>query len=238
MKNQKNKDNIILYWQTTAMVLVVVFTFFVAFDRGVIDTSSTASDLQEGGTVVQSEETGQEEVESDRTIEALPEIIPTGVPAVYGAELEINYDDVSPNDPRKADETIAVMANIDRTVELSGNGLARYINILYHMEEGMSCEFCCGARSVIFEDGSAACGCAHSFAMRGLTKHLILNTEMGDEEILSEVGKWKVLFFPDIHVQKASLMQEQELKTDYISLTANVNRGMETGTAGGMVGGC
>ena len=34
-------------------------------------------------------------------------IIPTGVPAVYGAELSISYDDVSPNNPRLADATIS-----------------------------------------------------------------------------------------------------------------------------------
>ncbi len=238
MENQKNKT--ILFWQINAMVLVVAFTFFVAFDRGIIDTSLTASDLQEGETVVQSEETEQEKVESDRMTEALPEIIPTGVPSVYGEELEINYDDISPDTPRKADEAIEVMADIDRTVELSENDLERYINILYHMEEGMSCEFCCGARSVIFEDGSAACGCAHSFAMRGLTKHLILNTEMSNQDILSEVGKWKVLFFPGIHQEKALIMEEQEVEVDYLSLTTNENRGIEEGAfpGGGMVGEC
>ena len=75
---------------------------------------------------------------------------------------------------------------------LTGADLERYINVLYTLENGMSCEFCCGARSIIFEDGKAACGCAHSFAMRGLAKHLILNhgDEYTDLEMLGEIGKW------------------------------------------------
>src|SRR3989338_3453555 len=40
-------------------------------------------------------------------------IIPSGLPAVYGKELGIRYDDVSPNDPAKADQTIAVLKNLD-----------------------------------------------------------------------------------------------------------------------------
>jgi hypothetical protein len=169
------------------------------------------------------------------------DVIPIGVPAVYGQELGITYDDVSPNDARKADATIRLLSNIDRTETLEGAELERYINILYNMEGGISCEFCCGARSIIFENGEPACGCAHSYAMRGLTKYLIKyhGDEFTDEEILIENGKWKVLFFPGIHEGKAEVMESQGIDTDYISLTSNKYRGIEKGQAsGGMVGGC
>jgi len=178
------------------------------------------------------------------TVVPSSEIIPTGVPAVYGEELGISYDGVNPSNPQLADQTIAVLSNIDRSETIEGADLERYINILYVMENGISCEYCCGARSIIFEDGSAACGCAHSYAMRGLAKYLVKyqGDQYTDEEILIEVGKWKVLFFPGIHEGKAAVLKAQGVdETDYINLASNKYRGVEQGQAsdsGGMVGGC
>lgn len=167
-------------------------------------------------------------------------IIPTGTPKVYGAELEVSYDDVSPQNLARANRTIKKMADIDRARKLTGKEQKRYQDILYHQYDGISCEYCCDARAVIFQNGSAACGCEHSFAMRGLTKQLITEygDKMSDEEILTEIGKWKVLFFPDNHLQKAKAMQERGIELDYISLTTNSNRGIEQGGSGDMVGGC
>jgi len=169
------------------------------------------------------------------------EIIPTGIPAIYGEELQISYDDVSASNPQKADSTINVLAKIDQTESLEGADLERYINILYTLNNGISCEYCCGARAVIFEDGSPACGCAHSYAMRGLAKYLIKNhgDEFSDDEILEELGKWKVLFFPGIHEDKAKVLESNGIEVNYINLASNKYRGIEQGQAsGGMVGGC
>jgi len=166
------------------------------------------------------------------------EIIPTGTPKTYGKELGINYDDVSPNDPRKADSTIDVMSNIDRTVTLEGADLQRYIDITSQI----SCEYCCGAKSIIFSNGDPACGCAHSYAMRGLAKYLITKhgNEFTDDQILEELGKWKVLFFPGIHETKAAALKSQGIELNYINLASNKYRGIEKGasSSGGMVGGC
>ncbi len=169
------------------------------------------------------------------------EVIPTGTPNIYGEELGISYDDISVNNQQLADKTIAILGNIDVSEELTGADLERYINILYNMNDGISCEFCCGARSVIFENGEPACGCAHSYAMRGLTKYLIKfhGDEFTDEQILDEIAKWKVLFFPGIHEQKAAMMENQGIDANYINLGSNAYRGIEKGKAsGGMVGGC
>lgn len=168
-------------------------------------------------------------------------VIPTGTPEVYGNELGIKYDYVSAENPKLADDTIRLLGNIDRTEDLQGEELQRYINILYNMNNGISCEYCCGARSIIFENGQPACGCAHSYAMRGLTKYLIKyhGDDFSDEEILEEVGKWKVLFFPGILEGKAQVMKGQGINTDYISLTTNKYRGIEQGKVnGGMIGDC
>ncbi|HLD06603.1 MAG TPA: hypothetical protein VJC16_03660 [Candidatus Nanoarchaeia archaeon] len=170
------------------------------------------------------------------------EIIPQGVPVIYGQELGVSYDDVSPDNPQQADRTIQILGDLDNAIELSGADKERYISILYEKENGISCEYCCGARAVIFENGQPACGCAHSYAMRGLAKYLITRhgAEYTDEEILSEVGKWKVLFFPGIHQTKAAVLQEKGVALNYINLASNKYRGIEQGksSAGAMVGGC
>ncbi len=214
-EKQKKKD----FEFVVQMVVVVVLVGFLMFFLG-------------KGSVGNAGITG--EVSSS-------EIFPTGVPAIYGSELKIRYDDVSANNPGLADATINSLSTIDRSETLEGDDLARYINVLYTLENGISCEFCCGARSVIFEDGSAACGCAHSYAMRGLTKYLIKfhGDEYTDKEILEEVAKWKVLFFPGTHEGKAQVLEDQGIEFNYINLASNKYRGIEQGqTSGSMVGGC
>ena len=169
---------------------------------------------------------------------AASEIIPTGIPKVYGKELGVSYDDISPSDQRKADSTIAVLGNLDNQITLTGADLQRYISIA----SKISCEYCCGAESIIFSNGQAACGCAHSYAMRGLAKYLITKhgSEYLDEQILEELGKWKVLFFPGVHAQKAAVLKSQGIEFNYINLASNKYRGIEKGqsSSGEMVGGC
>jgi hypothetical protein len=67
----------------------------------------------------------------------------------------------------------------------------------------MACEFCCGATTLVFKDGRPACGCKHSWAMRGLAAYLIKNyPDLSDEGIMKEITKWKGLFFPKQMIQK------------------------------------
>ncbi|MBU2612464.1 MAG: hypothetical protein KKB62_01965 [Nanoarchaeota archaeon] len=164
------------------------------------------------------------------------EIIPTGIPAVYGEEMGVSYDDVSPSNPKLADSTIRKLSQYEDE-ELNSEQMERYIRIA----GSISCEYCCGANSIIFSNGDRACGCAHSYAMRGVAKYILINhPDMTDIEILSELGKWKVLFFPEIHEGKAKVLEENGIdSTDYINLASNLYRGIEQGQAGGgMVGGC
>jgi len=168
-------------------------------------------------------------------------VVPTGTPSIYGDELGIKYDYVSANNPEVTEKTIAFLGSIDTSETLEGAQLERYIDLLYNQYNGIACEYCCGARSVIFSNGQAACGCAHSYAMRGLAKYLIKyhGAELSDEQILTEVGKWKTLFFPGILEGKAQAMKSYGIEVDYINLTTNAYRGIEQGQAsGGMVGGC
>ena len=166
------------------------------------------------------------------------EIIPTGKPRIYGNELGISYDDVNAQNQKLADSTINVLGSLDTSINLEGAELQRYISI----GSLISCEYCCGAESIIFPNGQAACGCAHSYAMRGLAKYLIKNhgTEFTDDQILEELGKWKVLFFPEIHQTKAAVLKSKGIELNYINLASNKYRGIEQGASasGGMVGGC
>ncbi len=164
------------------------------------------------------------------------DVIPKGVPKVYGRELGVSFDDISSLNPRLADATIAKLGNLDNSITLEGDELKRYIATV----SGISCEYCCGAESIIFSNGQAACGCAHSYAMRGLAKYLIKNhgSEYSNDEVLEELGKWKTLFFPAPITEKAKILSSQGIELNYINLASNKYRGIEQGASGGMVGGC
>ena len=165
------------------------------------------------------------------------EIIPKGVPAVYGKALSVSFDDVSASNPALADKTIQKLSAYEDK-QLTTEQMKRYKKI----GGSISCEYCCGAESIIFSNGERACGCAHSYAMRGLAKYLLINNpEMSDYEILSELGKWKVLFFPGVHEQKAQVLEAKGVDSkDYVNLASNKYRGIEQGqsSGGSMVGGC
>ena len=154
-----------------------------------------------------------------------PDVMPHGTPDIYGKELGISYDDISASNPKKADATINSLGLFDQKITLTGKGLERYIAIASQM----SCEYCCGAESLIFKNGQAACGCAHSFAMRGLAKYLITNhgNEYTDEQILEELGKWKTLFFPGKLTAKATVLQDNGIALTYTNLASNKYRGIE-----------
>lgn len=165
------------------------------------------------------------------------EIVPKGVPEVYGTELKVKYDDVSASNQNLADATMQKLAKYE-AMQLNDEQMKRYVLI----GSSIACEYCCGAQTLVFENGERACGCAHSYAMRGLAKYLLTkHPEMTDEQILTELAKWKVLFFPSVHAQKASVLKAKGIdEKDYINLASNKYRGVEQGQAAGgsMVGGC
>lgn len=171
------------------------------------------------------------------------DVRPMGIPAIYGAELNIKYEYVSPTNQQLADQTIHLLGSYDVNIQLNQEEMTRYINILFKMHDGISCEYCCDAPAVIFENGKAACGCAHSYAMRGLTKYLIKNhgNEFTDEQIYTEVAKWKTLFFPNQINAKAKVLQEKGIPVTYTNLGSNEYRGIKVDSNNyglQMVGGC
>ncbi len=168
------------------------------------------------------------------------EIIPHGVPDIYGSEIGVeigvSFNDISANNKQLADSTIRKLSQYE-SLKLNSDLMQRYIKI----GSSISCEYCCGAKALVFSNGERACGCAHSAAMRGLAKYLLKNhPDMSNLEILSELGKWKVLFFPGPIEKKAQILESKGIDSkNYVNLASNLYRGIEKGqTNGGMVGGC
>lgn len=174
---------------------------------------------------------GKEQVTGNAVIENTPkqnfdtEILPKGIPAIYGNELGVSYDDISSSNQQRADTTIKKLGALDQQITLSGRDLERYISVAGQI----SCEYCCGVESIIFSNGKAACSCQHSFAMRGLAKYLIKNhgDEFTNDAILEELGKWKTLFFPAPMAKKAIVLREKGIELNYINLASNKYRGIE-----------
>ena len=218
-----DKDKIIIYL-LSALVIITVFNQFQIFGLSKNSDLSTESTREGTGLVT-----------GIRDVSAL-DIVPKGIPEIYGKELGISYDDVSLNDPKKADLTIRKLAIFDVNLNMTSKNLERYIKIT----NSISCEYCCGAEAITFQNGQSACGCTHSFAMRGLAKYLLTeHPEISDDAILEELGKWKTLFFPDTLNAKASVLKDQDIELNYINIASNKYRGIEQGSAqGGMVGGC
>ena len=120
------------------------------------------------------------------------EVIPTGIPEIYGPELGVSFDDPQ--------NSINKLVALENRISFSGAELQRYVGIASRT----ACEYCCGATTLVTREGNPACGCAHSAAMRGLIKYLIQNhADWSDDRILAEANKWKALFFPQETVKKA-----------------------------------
>ncbi|MBI5135160.1 hypothetical protein HZA86_02915 [Candidatus Uhrbacteria bacterium] len=122
-----------------------------------------------------------------------------GIPVVYGSELGVDF--------AQAARSMDVLKAFDPTygskkIALSGDLLQRYITV----GSKIACEFCCGAKALVQQDGTAACGCAHSQAMRGLAAYLLQNhaSEYTDDQILRELARWKGNYFPKAMVDKIS----------------------------------
>lgn len=161
--------------------------------------------------------------------------LPNGTPS-YASKLGVSFDSVSPATPQKAQETIRRLAAEDSR-NLDQRTQDRMIHILYKMNGGISCEYCCGARSVVTRKGTGGCGCSHAVAMRGLTKYLLQETSMTNTEIFQEVAKWKTRFFPDQSKAKFRALQQRGTEPSFINLASNEYRGIATGK-GGWVGDC
>lgn len=177
--------------------------------------------------------------------DAIKIAIGQGAPKIYGQEMNVSFDDVQ--------ASLDVMKIYDpdygsNKLILSGDDLKRYINVALKI----SCEYCCGAKSIIRPDGKGACGCAHSQAMRGLLAYLIKNhnAEYTDDELLRELARWKAVYFPKQMIKK--LAEQLQGINSFTPDTASLVIGLKLPDYGGkevplpseikdlpnMVGGC
>ena len=151
--------------------------------------------------------------------DAIKLVISQGVPEIYGEELGVSFDAV--------EQSMNVMKQFDPTygkqkIVLSGSDLQRFITVGLKI----SCEYCCGAASIITQNGQAACGCAHSQAMRGLLVYLIKNhsSQYTDDEMLRELARWKAMYFPKQMIQKlATQLQGADFTPDAASLVLGLD---------------
>lgn len=172
--------------------------------------------------------------------------IMAGVPETYGQEMGVNFDQVQ--------QSMNVMKKFDpgygsQKIILQGDDLKRYTDVGLRI----SCEYCCGANAIVFPNGEAACGCAHSQAMRGLAAYLVQkhSVEYTDDQILRELARWKGRYFPKQMVKKMTeQLQSGQYTPDMAALLLELEvpkySGQSTDAplpsaikdAPGMVGGC
>ena len=109
----------------------------------------------------------QQTVSENRQLAASPDIIPTGTPGIYGAEIGVKYDDLTSGDAGRVDLTINKLTNLlggDPGNVLKGAELERYVKI----GSMIACEYCCGAKSIMF----AAARSATAVLWRRSAQHL------------------------------------------------------------------
>ncbi len=185
-RSMKEKNTTVVY------ALAVIAVAFLAMNQLMIYNINGRS---QGRTAVAGAVTSD-----NSAVKAAEAIIPKGVPLVYGQELGVSFD--------RPVESLSVLASLDGDLYEDGKLKLSDLNEIQksrYMKIGMSiaCEYCCGATSLVFNDGKPACGCAHSAAMRGLAKYLLINhPDMTDDQILEELTKWKIMFFPKQMIQK------------------------------------
>ncbi|MDP3900589.1 MAG: hypothetical protein Q8Q23_05950 [bacterium] len=213
--------------KTTTISLLSVLALTLIFNQWQLSKLSHMKIMvQSGGAEQMVSDTGAAPDNALSTdITALAQkLIARGIPPVYGAELGVSFDDAAAAIP-----VLSRFEQDSRPNKLTGDKLARYIKI----GQSISCEFCCSATTMVFPDGSRACGCAHSAAMRGVAAYLLdtQGDKMSDTQILTEVSKWKSVYFPGPTIKK------------YLAQSGQT--GLPTGQAGGssqalpsQVGGC
>lgn len=233
-------SNILLYALIIISAGLIIFNQIKINEIASASVSASASSSQLAGSA-QPKATGN--AESD----AIALILAKGVPPIYGPELGVSFDNVVAG--------MDVLKNFDPTygskkIVLQGAELQRYIKI--GTVPSIACEYCCGAKTLVSQNGQAACGCAHSWAMRGLIAYLIKNhgAEYTDEQITQQAMKWKALFFPKQMVAKfidqsatgqytpdiAAILSGVDLSK--FGNFKNADFGSSLGSAPNMVGGC
>ncbi len=228
-------------WEVIAVILIAALVVFNSLQ--ILSVSAALGEKSIGGFSIGggSGKSSTFKVKSggDVVQNVIDAILPKGTPA-YGEELGVSYDE-----PVTSLEILAGLERKIPTSQLSADEKARYINV----GTKISCEFCCGAPSVIDGSGRSLCGCSHAASFQGLSKYLIKNhpTEWTDDQILAELTKWKALYYPKNMVEKGVAAVENGLAlTPAVLNDRDLLKKLKTGDTSkigtadlpSMVGGC
>lgn len=181
---QKIQKQSFIFGLVAGVAIVSVIGFIILLSTGFDDAKITEEGTLSGAATINSAKTQNS---SGSMQEILKEITPTGTPD-YGQKAGVSYD--------KIEQSLSVLRSYDKSVTLNASQQKRYVKV--GTTPLTACEFCCGIGEKGFANssGKLACGCAHNVAFSGLTKWLIKNTSYTDNQIVSEIGNWKILFFP------------------------------------------
>lgn len=126
------------------------------------------------------------------TDDAIAIMFPTGTPE-YGDKLGVSFDEPVGSLEKLANMYPGLRVEVQKS---NPDGWSRFM-ALASKPVGISCEYCCGIGTIgIKRDGSSACGCQHNPALLSIALYLSAYTDYTDGEILTEVMRWKTLFFP------------------------------------------
>ena len=197
------QEKFLFFFLNLGLIVVILGLFGV--NQVIMAKTMAAMGMKNGSMVSFSslgkflEKNNEMDLTGDMGKDAVTLALSSGQPKTYGAELSIAFDQVEAamNKMKVFDPTYG-----SQKITLSGNDLQRFIDIGLRI----SCEFCCGAKAIIDKNGQAACGCAHSQAMRGLAAYLVQKhgAEYTNDEILRELARWKGVYFPKQMIKKIS----------------------------------
>ncbi len=182
---------------TAAYALIAALTLVLAINQYMIQSINSGIN----DNIITGKSVAAAQSDADDLEKAVETVIPRGTPVVYGSELNVSFD--------RPTESLDMLAALDG--DLYSDGKLKYADLSDEQKKrylrvgaSIACEYCCGAKTLVFSDGQPACGCQHSAAMRGLAKYLLTNheNEYSDQEILGELTKWKALFFPKQTIAK------------------------------------
>ncbi len=187
---QKIQKKSFIFGLVVGVAIVSVIGFIILLSTGFNESKT----VKEGSSNAAATVNGAKTQNSGASMQqVLKEITPTGTPD-YGEKAGVSYD--------KVEQSLSILRSYDKSVILDASQQKRYIKV--GTTPLTACEFCCGIGEKGFANisGKLACGCAHNIAFSGLTKWLIKNTSYTDSQVVSEIGRWKILFFPRGAVKK------------------------------------
>lgn len=133
-------------------------------------------------------------ITGDAVQDTINALVPTGTP-FYGQDAGVSFDDPLGSQQK--------WGTYERSIQLSGKEDERWNKIV----SIFTCDYCCGSP----QDPTTInhCGCAHARAWRGMAKYFLKNygDTYSDMQIIGEMSKWKVLWYPGPTVKR--VLEEQ-----------------------------